>query len=486
MRVTTAASSENTRAPAVWRRRGFRRDATTLTLLWAHGVVEAAVYRRHTLLKSWRCDSPVPNLDVFQNALDDAIQAMEFAGTEVSLVLEHETFQHRPEQAPAISETAQRTFLKGLVARLQPPGEPLLWVSQPTHSARTERSVLLHLLPHSFYDQLNRVMLTRRLELTRIVPLVVPLWRVLEELPEAKAQPVVVAATAGGATVIVAGQAGHALLFSRCILATWHSDPARIGVELNRSLLYSKQQFGTAIKQVRLLGSASPQILAELTAKCGAGSEIACQPCAPGEWLRAVAEAPHQPVNLVAGYLRHRERQRFFRRAAIAAAGVALVFSLLDFAQGEQRWKQEQHRLAALREAEPQLRAEQERLAVRNALAAGRQQLVDGAEAAGLPPVPSRFAAFVAGALPANARLGAMSVRKRDEGPGWQVRLEGTLETDEESARETLAAFERQLEQCVFRMRIPNTGRGIAGVQPGGAFATEAVRFVLEGGLLED
>ena len=56
-----------------------------------------------------------------------------------------------------------------------------------------------------------------------------------------------VAVEAGGATVVMVAKVGGELLFARNILATWAADPGRIGVEINRSLLYANQQFGNTV-----------------------------------------------------------------------------------------------------------------------------------------------------------------------------------------------------------------------------------------------
>jgi hypothetical protein len=80
-----------------------------------------------------------------------------------------------------------------------------------------------------------------------------------------------------------------------------------------------------------------------------------------------------------------------------------------------------------------------------------------------------------------------VNVRPRDDNAaGWTMRIEGVIEGDDESARESIAALERHLARSVFRVRIPDTGRGIATLHQPGTPGTEAVRFVLEGGLLEN
>src|SRR5690606_25559600 len=100
-------------------------------------------------------------------------------------------------------------------------------------------------------------------------------------------------------------------------------------------------------------------------------------------------------VNLVAGYLSYKQRQRFLRRVLVATCTLALVLSALEVVLRVQSGSQERERLQALAEAEPVMRAEQQRLAERNLTAAEHAALIAEAEAARIPPVPSRFLAFL-------------------------------------------------------------------------------------------
>jgi hypothetical protein len=474
-------------APLRRRRFDLRGGQFILGLSWIHGEFHAATFRRQAQVAAWSAPQPVERLDELETALDQALAALDFTGTDVFLILEHDQFHHQSEQAPAFSESATRNFLKARVARLEQEKEPMLWVSQQVSSQRNEASVLLHLLAGSTYDQINRLMLGRRLELTRIVPLVVPLQAVIDRLPEAKDQPVLLAAPAGRATIAVAGRAQQPLLFTRSILSPWNAEPSRIAVELNRSLLYAKQQFGAVIDRIRLLGDPRPELLNEVRTRCATAKDLAAFTSGPFEWMDAVARLPaRHPINLVAGYLSFKQRQRLLRRFLVAACWLALVLGALDVSLRSQSRLQEEERLLSLQESQEFLEAERDRLEARNALGEKQTLMLAEADRLRLPPIPVHFLTAVASLLPTEARLTQLQVRPRDSGQGWIMRLEGIIETDEDSAREHLRSFERQLARSVVRARIPATGRAAVLLPPEGDRTTPALRFVLEGGLLED
>ena len=70
-----------------------------------------------------------------------------------------------------------RGYLQGRVQRYEKEHAPVLWVGQPATGVKKERSFIVHMLPRTFYESLNRLLLERRVDLTRILPLVVPVQR---------------------------------------------------------------------------------------------------------------------------------------------------------------------------------------------------------------------------------------------------------------------------------------------------------------------
>lgn len=469
-------------APSRLRRgRGF-----TLGLAWLHGSLDAAVFRRQTMVADWTCPSPVRTLDEFAAALDQALAALDFAGAELFLVLDHDSFIHRMEAAPSFSEDGARTYLQGRVNRYEMEGGRMLWASQKMALARQDSSYLLHLLPVSFYDRLNQIMLVRRLNLTRILPLVVPLTLELEALPAVKDEMTLLAAETGAATTLIIGRPGGGIVLARTILGSWRDESARVGVEINRSLLYAKQQFGTVVDRIWLLGG--DEATEEVRAKCGPAKEIMARPTKPVDWLRLVAKlSPRYSVNLVAGRLRRERGQAFFRRALIAACWLALMFVAVDFGTRMKGGNEERRRLAALGADETPLRAERGRLEKRNNdverdRAFDRQVLGER-----LPPVPGHFLAYLAGILPKEMRLTDFNAKWDGSSGGWSSSIGGRVEADPETARVEVAALQERLEKGPFHAHLESIGRG--GV-PAAAISASASppsqTFSLEGGLFEN
>ena len=471
----------------IWRH-SARLSDDVLGIGWLYGSLTVAVFRNKKMADSWSAPAPLRTMEEFAPALDEALTALDFTGNEVFLLLEHDRFVHQPESAPAFSQSAAHAYLKGRVQRYEKEHEPVLWVEQQTLSVKQEHSFILHLLPQSFYSELNNLLLARRLDLTRILPLVVPIKRELDRFPVAKDRPVLVAVEAGAATVVMVAKVGGQLIMARTILASWAADPARIGVEINRSRLYAKQQFGTTVERIWLLGQNNAST-AEVNAKCGADKQIMVLPTKPVEWLQTVAKlSPQQPINLVSGYLKRKRRLILARRVLIAACWLGLGCFLVNAWTSAQAWTSEQRRLVALHANEKFMTAERERLTERNRSVERERAFIRQAEEERLPPVAGKFLAYLAGVLPGEIRLTDLAVKwEESTAGGWSFRIDGAIETDEETAREIIGSLQRQLVKSPLRARFNATAQAVVAmpIAPG-SVGPEEQRFSLEGVMLEN
>ncbi len=482
------AELENLDGPEpVPRRKITERNSDILGLGWLHGTFFAAVFHRQKMTANWSASGPVQSLVEFAGALDEALEALNFCGTEVFLLLESDQFVHQSETVPALSDSAARGYLQNLVRRNEKDGETSLWVSQETLSVRQERTFMLHRLPRRYFTELNQLLLARQLDLTRILPMAVPIQRELDRFPISKGRPVLVAVEAGGATLVTVAQVGGKIIFGRTLLASWGSDLARIGLEINRSLLYAKQQFGLPVERIWLLGDSSHSA-AEVNAKCGTGKQIMVLPTTPVEWLQSIAKLSlSHPVNLVAEHLRQKRRHIFVRRLLIAACWMGLGFLALDTWSREQAWTAEHRHLARLTADENVLAAERDRLAARNSATEARRAFLRQIEGQHLAPVPEKFLAYLASVLPDSIRLTDFSVKWEGAPNGWSFHLEGAVEADEETARQTLAVLQHQLTKSPLRARFATTAQSLVSMtEANGTSPTEIQRFSLEGAMLEN
>ena len=471
-------------APPV-RPHGLHRTSHTLGLAWVHGSFIGAVFKRQQVTGSWQSAKPVHTLDEFAAALDELIAATNFAGTEVFLVLEHESFMHQSESAPGFSESAARNFLRGRVERFEKERGPVLWVSQRAETVRNEATFILHLLPTAFYNELNGILLERRLDLTRVLPVVVPLQLSLDTLTETKDLPMLIAAEVGTATSVLVARTGGKILFARTILASWRDDPARVAVEINRSLFFAKQQFSVDVDFAWLLGAQAEAAQPIVAAKCGPSKEVVVENILPLDWLKNVAKlSPRYPVNLVLGYLRRKRQVGLLRRVLLATAWMTLTLVATDTLTDTISWRSEEARLASLRADDTAMRTEAARLTQRNAEVERHLGFIRDVSTNRLPPVPGKFLAYVASVLQAEVRLTDFEVHWEEAQNAWKFRLVGAIAADDETARTIVARERRQMTRGPLRVRFSDAARNSTIIAAAGVPATQP--FTLEGGLFEN
>jgi hypothetical protein len=438
------------------------------------------------MTRSWSCPTSVRTVAEFEAVIDDALATTEFAGTDTFLVLENEIFAHQADDIPVFAESAQRAYLKSRIQRHEKENGPVLWVMQPLITMHQEQSILLHFLPKSFYVELHHVLLKRHLDLTRILPLIVPLQYELNRIPAGKNTTVIVAAEIGTSTAVVAGRVGGPLLFSRTILADLNREPSRVGVEVNRSLLYTKQHFESAASSIWLMAQNGVSAASELQTKCGAGKKVVALPTTPVDWLQSAAKlSPQQPINLLSRYLKTKRRTQFIRGGFLIIAWLGLALMISNHFHAASEWRTEQARLTSLRAREPALRADRERLDQRNRAIEHDLAFANRVSSDRLPPVPASLLGYVAKLLPESARLAEFNVRWDADAGSWSFQMSGSIEADDETARTLIAGLQDELAKSPLRVRFSENARVLMAtplVTPG---APEVQRFNLEGVLFE-
>jgi hypothetical protein len=485
----TSSDAEETPAPATIRKlppRTGGRNSDVLGLAWLNGSLHAAAFRRQKMTHSWSCPTSVRTVAELEAVIDDALASVEFAGTDTFLVLENEVFAHQADDIPVFAESAQRTYLKSRIQRHEKENGPVLWVMQPLITMHQKQSILLHFLPKSFYVELHHVLLKRHLDLTRILPLIVPLQYELNRIPAGKNTTVIVAAEIGTSTAVVAGRVGGPLLFSRTILADLNREPSRVGVEVNRSLLYTKQHFESAASSVWLMAQNGVSAAAELQAKCGAGKKVVALPSTPVDWLQSAAKlSPQQPINLLSRYLKAKRRTQFIRGGVLIIAWLGLALMISGYFHAANAWRNERAQLTSLHDRETALRADRDRLEQRNRATERDLAFANHVTTDRLPPVPASLLGFVAKLLPEGARLVEFNVRWDAEAGTWSFQFNGSIEADDETARTLIASLQDELAKSPLRVRFNENGRVLMVaplVTPG---APEVQRFSLEGVLFE-
>ncbi len=456
----------------------------SLGIAWLHGTFHAATYNREQTIGAWQSPTPVRTIEEFAQALTTAIERLKFTGVDTFLLLAHERFVHQSEQAPPAAEPA-RIVLRNRVEKFEQENKlRVLYATQRAQSARQDWSFFLHLLPSDLHEHFVTLMRQNHLELTRIVPLTVPLQILLNRLSPEDDKPQVLAIEAGESTALLIGPPRGDLYISRTITTTMLADPARIGTEINRSILFAKQQFAAQIDDIHLLGDNADFALPEIQARSGPGKTCHAHLISAGHLLDATATlSVKHPVNLVADHLRHKRRHRLIRRLTLASAWSLLVcIGVSTFEYTRETTRQKNH-VAQLVTLQSDLEMERSRLLAESEALAYKTSLATQIRASDLPSVTPRAFPYFVSQVPAELRLSTTSLRFDSENTRWLLNFEGTLEADLETAQDTLANFQRQLTRGPLAAHFHDHARALVSLPPATQDTPPLQRFVLEAAL---
>lgn len=150
-----------------------------------------------------------------------------------------------------------------------------------------------------------------------------------------------------------------------------------------------------------------------------------------------------------------------------------------------QHWTNNEQRLMRLQSNAPEMIAERDLLRGRSAELARHRQLIRETADQRLPAVAPRFLAYLSSIRSEDTHFTEFSTKWDADTGQWSFRLEGQVDGDEQTARETVAALQRTLERSPLRVQMNDAVRSIVMVPPAAPDVPPAHRFAVEGGLFE-
>src|SRR5262249_22383180 len=95
---------------------------------------------------------------------------------------------------------------------------------------------------------------------TSVLPPAAVLHHQMTQLPIDDDEVALLAAETGGSTHLVIGRSDGQILLARSLPGTWNEEPERLALDLNRTILFANQQFGSSVVQgVWLFGPGAEQ-----------------------------------------------------------------------------------------------------------------------------------------------------------------------------------------------------------------------------------
>ncbi|MEZ0274618.1 MAG: hypothetical protein ACAH88_06915, partial [Roseimicrobium sp.] len=307
----------------------------TLSVSWLNGQLRFLHIREDQTVATWECSGRVedlgtPTLDL-PALLREAVQQTGYTGTNVALMLQHPRLIHQLVDMPPAQGKEALLYIERLVKQCKISEEDMAWGWQPAESIKLNKGLVLYMFPQRLQDQLIQGCREAGLHLLVMVSTSVVLGSQLAELPLQDGEIILLAAEIEGETAVVVGRKQGPVFSERSLRHCWHKGPARVVLEINRSIRFVKQQFGADVQSICFFGPGAEQQCELMVDEAQVPVRLSPVGFTPFYWAEQLLKiAPSAFPNLISQ--RHREaprRRALARLTAFLTAGLLVVPALV-------------------------------------------------------------------------------------------------------------------------------------------------------------
>ena len=452
---------------------------SVLAISWLNGQVKAVYVRGTRAVAAWTCPTHVDSLEEVQSVITAAMHETGYKGLEVVFVVENRNLLYHLQEAPKGRKTLIRGFIQRRVDQSRFfEDEPAAWgLSQPIQVKNSQR-FLLTLLPRQWMLTLKEACMKQGLRLTGVFSPATVMARHLNSLPVDVGVPVMMTTELGGTLCLMVAckDRDSAVWFARSMSLSASSTPGetataspllrvvrttptarendRIELEINRTRLFSQQQFDTSVSQLLVIGSGAQHALA--------GTRLP-------DGLTLVASSPEDETYFIAreaGQLAYRTSGNLLtgvngpeqeqRRSTAVAVVCCMAFSIALAS-----WTTH---IARARDLEVEtLIAQTDEVTQQNRESLSlwestvrRQQFVSAVGTPNDPPIPALFLRYLGVKLPDQLALSRLEMNRSSN--RWQIRIEGRSK-ESIGQLQLVEVLEKELVNSPFKFEITSSTR---------------------------
>ena len=451
---------------------------TALSVSWLNEQFKAVAVHRGVVGKSWELpglyEDLYDGLTRFEELISEAVRETGYQGQTISLVLAHPRLvQQLVEVPPVKGATLKQVIQRQAQHQKIFPGDAA-WASQNLPSTKGNLRVQLHLFPKLIVNQFALACKRNNLHLTTVLPVSAVLQQQLAALPLEKDDIAMLAAETGGFTTVVVGGANGRLLLSRTLQGSWSQDPARLAVDLNRTLLFASQQFNVTVNRgLWLFGPGAAEAIELLRGQIQFPVQLSPVEYQPFYWATTALQLPADAPNFITPEIQKAPQRRIF--AKVVAAGTTLLvagaIALTVYARRQSR--HEQATIDSFAKQVAQIEARQKDLEQLETELKRKQQAIQLVLGDRPPPKPAWLLAYLGQVVPADLVITNFTVKR--EADYYRVKLAGTYQQAAVTPTappmaDSVATLKEQLAGSPFNMRIletDETGQIVKREQPG-------------------
>jgi len=204
---------------------------------------------------SWEAATPVTELSDFNDALAGAVEALNVkAGADVFIVYESDLLSHPLVPMTTMHARDRDAYLERKAQQQKTFEADAAWSFTKTLPSRDGTSVLLHLIPKTFVDALVRICEEFKLYPVSLLPLSDAMSLQIRSLSGDADEICMLLNLFPEQCEILVARGDGAILFVRDLGYNWVGNEDRLGLEVERSVLFAGQHFNVTISRMWISG----------------------------------------------------------------------------------------------------------------------------------------------------------------------------------------------------------------------------------------
>jgi hypothetical protein len=404
--------------------------------------------------KTWSTQNRVCNIDEIRDALKEAVNFTGSKGCSASIILDHDQLRHKAIDIPPMNSKDTHDFIARKVNQIKEfDGEAAF--SYKKTSRKNKEHVSISFIPLSFIDDLKQACMDAGVLLMLIIPFLRVREQQFRELSIGKNEVAAIVVSMYDKVSLLIGKNDGSIFSDRSLKADLdnYEDIERISKEVQRSILYNKQQFGESVVLVKLSEHFNDNVLQCFTKYLDI--PIGWLPPRPSRFYwnnELLSISFNDKANLLLGKSRNEMMIRKYTRPAVVLALALLVGSVLTSAVTEYLLYNARKLLV---ESKPQIIALQNSrrlLLERKAKFDQLRNTIKVMNDERLPPVPGWFLAYLCNKVPNGLVLTKAQISHKDY--TWEVIVDGFSKDGNKVMMEKLKELRNNLQNGPFKMQV--------------------------------
>lgn len=448
-----------------------------LSISWVNGKARGVHARGTKVMAQWIHPEPVEDVAALAALIPEAAAQTKFNGRDVVFVIENRNVLYHLQEAPECRKSLIPDFLQRKVDqnRFFEEEPASFGMGQPIH-VKTGQRFLLTLLPRNWVTQLRDACIASRLWLSGIFAPATILSHYIRHLEVPATEPVILGTRLGETLCLVVGKKDQ-VWFARSVVLSGSSalasdvsylgqslrvaksaaprESERLEQEINRTRLFSQQQFETNIQQIWALGASAQSCLADVRLPDGLKLQLGAIEDEEFFLAREAAQLPPKaPGNITSQWVGGEVQQK---RIAALSVGVGFLFAVALSGWIFHQARHQELELLTLQSQIQETRDQNQETIRFGREVFQKQTIVSAVGSAEDPPIPELFLLFLGAKLPDEFILTRLDMKRSTN--LWQFRLEGRQQETSEGQFKSIEGLELQLTNSFFRALISGSTR---------------------------